>query len=137
MLRFRKITCSLRTIYKNNTFACNTVSCMTLMAAGDGVTQYMENKLKHKTESNILLANNLQHNRSFLFNYDFQRTANMFLVGSPLGIVQHIWYTYLDKKFPKQKTKSIIFKKVFIDQICVSPVINVFVLAGIVFFDKD
>jgi hypothetical protein len=132
MLKLKNMASTLRSVYKKNTFACNTVSCMALMAVGDGITQYMENKLKAKTaDTNILLANNLQDNQSFLFSYDLPRTAKMFILGSPLGVIQHVWYTFLDNKFPKQKTRSIIFKKVVVDQMCFSPVLNIVAVAGI------
>jgi protein Mpv17 len=128
MLKLNKFVAKLRSTYEQKPFACNTVSCMALLAVGDALTQYMENRMKKKT--NVLLANNLQANKSFLFSYDFTRTAKMFILGSPLGIVQHVWYGFLDNKFPRQHTKSIILKKVFIDQVCFSPIMNVVVVAG-------
>lgn len=44
MASFSKLNQFMRKIYTKNLFASNTVSCMVLLAVGDGITQYVEHK---------------------------------------------------------------------------------------------
>lgn len=51
------------------------------------------------------------------------------MLGTIIGPVQHFWYTFLDRQF-RNKTKSVIIKKVILDQICFAPILNLLLIAG-------
>ena len=130
MFKLRQAKEKIVKLYKRNLFVSNTLSCMTLLAVGDGVTQYAENNVKEASKKVLFGANLQPAYKSLLLNYDWSRTAKMFILGSPVGSIQHLWYTFLDKKFPKQKTKSIIFKKLLVDIFCYAPILNAVIIAG-------
>ncbi|XP_071051176.1 mpv17-like protein 2 [Onthophagus taurus] len=46
-------------------------------------------------------------------DFDVNRTKNMAIVGATMGSVSHFWYILLDKIFPGNALKIIIFKIIF------------------------
>ena len=146
MASFSKFNAFFRKVYNKSLFASNITTCMVLLGAGDCFTQFVEHKsigfnstadvvkaaaaaAATTTTANPTTQMNLT-NTSSAFSVDWSRSMKMFAVGSAIGPVQHIWYTYLDKKFPK-KTRSVIFKKVLLDQIFCAPVLNILLIGGL------
>ncbi|XP_066147899.1 mpv17-like protein 2 [Euwallacea fornicatus] len=55
-----------------------------------------------------------------LSQWDPQRTRNMTISGTTVGIVCHYWYSFLDRTIPGY-TVRVVFKKILVDQIFGSP----------------
>ena len=144
MVSFSKINSFFRKAYNKSLFASNIATCMVLLGAGDCFTQYVEHKTigLHSTADVVKAAAavatttpvntqmSLTNTPINGFNIDWDRSMKMFAIGGAVGPFQHIWYTYLDKKFPK-KTRSIILKKVFLDQIFAAPILNLILITGV------
>lgn len=146
MASFSKINSFFRKAYNKSLFASNIATCMVLLGAGDCFTQYVEHKTiglnstadfvkaaessQLKTQMSLSATTNMQTSAKNEFNVDWDRSLKMFTIGSAVGPFQHIWYTFLDKKFPK-KTRSVILKKVLLDQIFCAPILNIILIAGV------
>jgi hypothetical protein len=141
MVSFKKINSFFRNVYNKSLFASNTATCMVLLGAGDCFTQYVEQKtVGLNSTAQVITAvkqqqlqqtqMNLTATSTNIFNVDWERSKKMFIIGTAVGPLQHVWYTFLDKKFPK-KTRSVIFKKVILDQIFCAPTLNLVLIAGV------
>ncbi|KAK4872676.1 hypothetical protein RN001_014705 [Aquatica leii] len=53
--------------------------------------------------------------------WDKTRTNKMAISGIPIGIVCHLYYSFLDKRLPG-RTLKVLIKKLFIDQFICSPI---------------
>ncbi|XP_074158623.1 mpv17-like protein 2 [Sminthopsis crassicaudata] len=97
----------------------NTLSCGTLMAAGDAVRQAWERRLPEDAAGPPQPM-------------DLRRTARMFAMGCSMGPFLHYWYQWLDRIFPAMGFKGIrtILKKVLVDQLVASPLLGVWYFLG-------
>jgi hypothetical protein len=144
MVSFSKINSFFRKAYNKSLFASNVTTCMVLLGVGDCFTQYVEHKtIGLNSTADVVKAAaaatqvNTQMNltnASSGFSVDWSRCMKMFAVGSAVGPFQHVFYTFLDKKFPK-KTKTVILKKLFIDQIFAASMLNLILIAGVHLLD--
>ena len=144
MVSFSKINSFFRKAYNKSLFASNVTTCMVLLGAGDCFTQYVEHKTIGlnstadvvKAAAAVTQVNTQMNltNTSSGFSVDWSRCMKMFAVGSAVGPFQHVFYTFLDKKFPK-KTKTVILKKLFIDQLFAASMLNLILIAGVHLLD--
>lgn len=143
MVSFSKINSFFRKAYNKSLFASNVTTCMVLLGAGDCFTQYVEHKtIGLNSTADVVKAAAVTQvntqmsltNTSSGFSVDWSRCMKMFAVGSAVGPFQHVFYTFLDKKFPK-KTKTVILKKLFIDQLFAASMLNLILIAGIHLLD--
>lgn len=102
-------------LFKKYLLTTNTVSSGILMSMGDALSQYVERK--HKKESHQ--------------QFDWSRSAKMFVVGAIQGPMHHYFYGWLDTKYAGAtlRTTSI---KILYDQMVMSPlcIVQFFYSAG-------
>lgn len=104
MIMFRSVQRVWSKLFGKYLWATNTLSCGGLLAAGDGIQQYIE----HARGVNATPG------------YDWRRTGRLFLVGLSQGPPHHIFYIWLDKVLPQKNAKT-VFKKIMADQIVAAP----------------
>jgi len=136
MVSFSKLNQFIRQSYTKNLFVSNTLSCMVLLAVGDGFTQYVGAKAASQQPflADFIVpksASNLTATKSSpMFNFDWSRNNNMIALGVFLGPLTHFWYKFLDNRFPR-RTKFLIVKKLLIDQLFMSPIMNITLIVGL------
>lgn len=82
----------------------NTAISVTLSTVGDLVNQKFQ-----------------IHNKE-MKNYDTKRSRDVAITGVLIGPVCHYWYIFLDKWMPG-RTLKILTKKIFVDQVVISPIV--------------
>ncbi|XP_018414422.1 PREDICTED: mpv17-like protein 2, partial [Nanorana parkeri] len=97
---------------EQNLLVTNTVSGGILLAVGDTVQQTRE--IRKDPEK----------------SRDWQRTGRMFVIGACLSPVDHYWYIWLDRALPSASMRTVV-KKVLIEQILASPIVNALFFLGI------
>lgn len=60
--------------------------------------------------------------------------AKLAALGLMIGPLCHYWYILLDKKFPT-KSRSVIFRKVMLDQLIAAPLCNVLSIVGVLLLE--
>lgn len=128
MAIFSKLSLAAKNLYNKNLFVSNTVTCMVLLALGDGITQYAEISEKQRNEENLLA------NVSKLSLFDWNRNWKMFALGTALGPVTHFWYKNLDHWFPG-RTRSILLRKICVDQFFGATILTLTLIVGLHFLD--
>ncbi|XP_031620106.1 mpv17-like protein 2 [Contarinia nasturtii] len=102
----RNITNSL---FKKHLLLTNTVSSGVLMSIGDGLSQYVEQKIT------------LKHNKEqWKFKLDWSRNGKMFVVGASSGPLHHYFYGWLDAKYIGF-TLKVTMIKILYDQLVMAP----------------
>jgi hypothetical protein len=129
MATFSKLSLAAKNIFHKNLFVSNTVTCMVLLALGDGLAQYAEISEKQKAE-----AKSPPQNASKLSLFDWNRNWKMFALGSALGPVTHFWYKNLDHWFPG-RTRKILLRKICVDQLFGATLMTLTLIVGLHFLD--
>ncbi|VDP32320.1 unnamed protein product [Soboliphyme baturini] len=99
----RKLTEVHKVLFgRNCLLATNICICISLTATGDVVQQ----------QTKLL--------RGISQRYDTRRTFNMSMSAISFGVICHYWYCWLDKFLPGYSLATVL-KKVFLDQVFLSP----------------
>lgn len=97
----------------------NTVSSGILMGLGDLGVQMIEKRTK--TENGHL-------------SIDWHRTGRLCVIGLGMGPLLHVWYKFLDRRFPVVSAISVA-RKVLLDQAIASPTLIVYFFIGTGFLE--
>uniref|UniRef100_A0A915JDS0 Mpv17-like protein 2 n=1 Tax=Romanomermis culicivorax TaxID=13658 RepID=A0A915JDS0_ROMCU len=76
----------------------------------------------------ILQQNCMEENAARLC-HDWRRTGRFMIIGFCLGAFGHKWYGILDR-WIKEKTGRALFRKIFVDQVVASPIMNAIFIGG-------
>lgn len=132
MVSFSKLSLFVKNAYNKNLFVSNTLTCMVLLAVGDGITQYAENQQKNQTNLNLIDAKKTP----WFLNFDWSRNGKMFALGTALGPVTHFWYNYLDKILPG-RTKYVLLRKICLDQCIGATLLTLTLIIGLHVLDEQ